>query len=82
MTLYTHQYTRSQDPSEVPNLVCNVLVAISHLSSREEQENVSEGAEHSQGDEGGSQALGAASRAHACSKRCRTQRKSLSGTIL
>lgn len=67
LNLDTYQYTRSQDPSKVPNFICN-MCTLFNFSSREKQQNVSKGAEHSQGDEGTSQALGAASRAHASLK--------------
>lgn len=71
---YTHQNTRSCNPSEVPNLICNVRTVFNNFSSREKQQNVGEGAEHSQGDQGSSQALGTASRAHGCMEKWQSGR--------
>lgn len=75
LNLCTHQYTRSRDPSEVPNLVCKVFIFFNHSSSREKQQNVSEGTQHSQGDKSGSQALSTISCAHVFLKKWPTQFK-------
>lgn len=64
-----HQDPASSYSSEIPDLISNVVVAVGHFPSREKQQDVSQQANHSQGDEGAPQALGTAARTHGAEAR-------------